>query len=445
MKPITEKEIKNQLNEIDFLIKNLEAKKAKKILVDICKSEIPRHLVVDISQFARRLNMPSIILKNLHPIIHSELPDIQPTDMEIALYSVGLYLNGAFQEAEKKLITVVNNNNNNNNCEPQIYFIMALCYMKQWKYKKAIGPLFQFQKQISKTSYEFLLSELNISACYQALGQSDLSLKHLEIVLKQNSYLNLKSSAHEIYAQILFSKNEYSKALLILETNIDKNSFFYKKWFYLIHLYLNYNHHSVQQLTDFQSEAKSAGQFEIVRDIDFHIFLKKKDYDSLQLLKKTSHFSSFQYRINQVLPKSISKKMFLMLKTNPINSVNQNQNNSDWVINYHSGNITFKNTEMLCLKGLVKKIFLLLLSESYSSFQIGEIFSHLYPNEYFNYHSSPKRVLQIVFRLQEKLNSMPEKIITLELKKHKIKLVFNENIFINYQHPKQKNNFTLNL
>lgn len=381
--------ILDRCREIDRMIKDAQWSQANQQFQFFENKKWPRKYLVELCHLARRLNKPLQILLWMHPIVRSEKILADPaTAQEIALYTIGLTRIGAFREAEVLLKSSPEKT-------ADTYLAHYQLNSHQWKYAETVRPLKNYMKQIERGSYAFKIAELNLLAA--------MVVKEDWIVVDdlQGRLLSLEYSAHlpllranvlETYAQSLIYRERYSEAREILEqaSEILKNSsswyeLFIAKW----KLFLNLRENKkidLEAAADLREKAHKSSNFETLRELDFHQSLVTGDQELFLKVYHGTRFASYKKRMKSLFKQSVSTRQ----KTGILLGPND--------VNHKPG--SFQGNE---ISGQCLKMLKILFTDHYRPLQIGELFRDLYPDEYFNPHSSAPRLYQVYRRLKDEL------------------------------------------
>ncbi len=470
----TDPNLDNLFTAVDLAIKNSDFSQARIIIKKINIAKLPRNKLIDYCQVCRRLGLPARILKCLQSVIRNPL--ISASEMEQALYAVGLYLSGAYKEAEQIFEELLKNTQSVNN---EIYFLSALCQMRQWKYQSALTLLSRYQKKLKPDEYSYVVCKLNIAACLQALGRSELALKELSVPLQCRNFELLNLHAQELHAQILFSQGRYEISIeqikqILLKTNQSHFILNCTKWQLLsqIHILLhkcncqNNRNGSVWELNlqelmnenvdlfdgvlQFKKACVEADLMEHIRDFDFHLAFAIKDQRAICQLWQLTHSASYKNRIvnrSMVVFRSSVKKL-QTISFGPIYSLQEHRTENSAARKVESEVVTFQiqkgvflfnGEQKLKLSGMLLKIFKVLISDAYRGFQIGEIFKLIYPGEYYDVNTSPKRVMSIVSRLNQRLSIL--KSVQIVRRNNRLQISSSLNLTLDFTRMKSHSEF----
>ncbi len=404
--------MKSLYNEFDQMIKRGESSQVFNLCKSINSSEIPRNLLVEFAEIARRIGQPQLMIRWLRPIVRSEKPAHPPVSiMELTTYTQGLIRLGGFNEAQRMIETILKHEGEKTfeQFRGGIYFMQASLFVMQWKYKKAI-PFFKKHRTLkSVEGYQKVVSTLNLIAAYSAIGdfkKSIFEINRLEPKLIKNNatgqFTLILGNLNEVKSQVMFLLKNYSEALLCLDKanqllkRADKRSLLYvAKWKTLIELAVSDSDNKIiylNQLREIQLQSKLISDYETVREIDFQYALFTKNIDMFLKVYWGSRQETYRKRILKIFtdelnlnPKEFIQKSFNypLFKQEEISRiVTKNFPTVDLLSNVRSK--------------LVRKLFALLTREFYRPLRLIELFDELYPDEYFNPKSTPEKIHKLI-------------------------------------------------
>ncbi|MBC7464870.1 MAG: hypothetical protein H7256_02670 [Bdellovibrio sp.] len=391
----------DQLTKWDEWIRTGHASKVRTLSRQLNHKKIPRPLLVDYAQIARRVGAPDLILLWLGPIVRSEKKmSWAATDQEKAIYGLGLFRLGAFHEAETILSEI------NPEIEPQVYFYRASLNMNQWNYAKAIPDLKKYIANKKVAPYQRLVGHLNLCASLVSNIKKDpkqieYQIHKLMSQLDQADFPLLKGNLLEIRSQWLYEKGELKNALADLDKasqilrKADEQSLIYiDKWKLIIQLKDQKNSKNlVSQFDDLKKRAIDAKNWETVRDCDLQKALTLKDSNLILKVYWGSKFSAYKKRVRHLYPSLVVDNTF------------------SWKNSDRKDLPSFNLIESAPTKTL-RKLFFILLSEMYQPLRSTEIIDSLYPNEYYHPATSPARLHRLIARARKWLqeNQIPVQI-----------------------------------
>lgn len=394
------------LKQWDSLIRGGQARLVREHCKRINHKQIPRQVLVEYCQIARRVGAPDLIVRWLQPAVRVKK---DATESEKALYALGLFRLGAFREAEQLLSEC------RAETEPQIFFYRASLYINQWNYHQAIPELRKYIRNPKVTEYSKLVGRLNL--CASLVGNQDFNKAELEIekLLKKvgsQEYSLLRGNLLEIRSQLFVEKEKFDQALKDLTDagsllkNADERSMVYvDKWKAIIHLKKCPPPKTNFQIFDsIRERALHIQDWETIREIDLSWSLAAHDHDLFLRVYWGSRFNHYKDRV---------KKLF-----------NDNRNIKDQFIWKNSPEeqteMAFDLVEMAPTK-LLKRLFFILTRDFYRPFRSTELIDYIYENEFYNPISSPVKLHRLLLRARVWLREMGLPII-IEVKRNSFRL-----------------------
>lgn len=399
--------------KINSLIQSGQYNQARAIIKCIAFEKLNREDKVRLSDFARRLNSPKLILRLLGPIIRplvKNSPHSPPTELELGLYATALSRIGAFQEATSMMGQLETFK------VAQVMFFAAQIQMLQWNYKDAVILLNQYTKRDDIGLYERLVGLVNYAACNLWLQQWQIcrdSFLQIELILKNLAsakYAMLEANSLQLKAEMCILNNEFHNGRAFLKQSqqliINSNShylFHNKAWLGISH-FLEDPHNSKNQenLKNLEYEAQLNKEWETYREIQFFEALAtKNDQYFLQIYYGSPH-KGFREIIQKIYqPTNLQRPEPLIWQLGDKNIFNK-------VVE-----IDLYNNESFQHQKMLFKLYKSLTEDFYRPVPLGTVFHQIFPDEYFNPYSSPLRVYRLVARLRKlfKSNSIPISIM----------------------------------
>lgn len=428
---------KQQLGLIDLLIREGQGRRARHELLKLNFSDLHRHHLATTANLFRRVGLNSLGLKILNPIIRppssQKIP--QPTQAELTEYGALLINLGVFHEGLSVLNSV------DTNQSPSALLFKAFGLFNQWNYEDARPLLEAYIKNPTLNEYQRQIGVLNLMAVFVETWNFKLfddGFKNLSDYLLKNDYKLLLGNLYEIKAQRDFFDGNLNEA----KKSLDKSAqfltevealtlFLIKKWAYIFNL-------SDQTVTDEKtysklcSEAILEGFSEGVRDLDFYRFTKAANPSALNSLYWGTPFAAYRKKILRYNKQTsfISERILWQPGKNHSLSCAEKNLNPSLIIN------PIQDSE-LQKSPLLMKLFYILSQDFYRKPKAPEIYSLLFPENYYNPISSPETIKQLVLRLRRLLvkNKWPVQI-TLKNGKYAIESVGNK---------QSKSNFAIEL
>ena len=374
-----------QLTDWDEWIKQGQAQKVRVLCRKLNHRKIPRLLLVDYAQIARRIGAAELILLWLSPIVRSEKILAKPaTDSEKAIYGLALLRLGAFREARQVLAGI------DPKKDPQVYFYRASLNINQWNYAKAIPDLKRYVQQKEVPLYSRLVGRLNLCASLVSnknTAQAEKQIKILMQILEKNKIQLLMGNLLEIRSQLRYEQNDPTSALadlkqaaIILQKADERSRIYIEKWRLINEMKESSDPSKyVSSFAELKIKASLIKDWETCRDCDLQQARLLKNKELMLRVFWGSQFLGYKKRILTLF------------------------NDLDPGINYIWRNETVAADAPFNLvadapTAILRKFFYILTREMYQPLRVTEIVDQLYPNEYYNPVSSPAKLHRLIAR-----------------------------------------------
>lgn len=377
--------LKEALDRIDLLIREGRMGDAHRNFDRIPMKALNRLVLSRYANLARRLMKPQLAVRALHPIIRGDYAMSEaPTDVEKAEYGVALLRLGAIPEALELLNEVSPDK------VPMVYLYRAFCHFNRWNYQAGLQSLEFDLSKLPVDEYQKQTIRVNRAAAKLWLADLDgleAELQDLQEVLGRNNQRRLQSNVFEMLAQNYIQTENWKKAHSALQKShslIDSghqmDTLFIRKWQTISQVLQSRDSSLLEPLRE---EALLAGHWETVRDIDRYHLQIQPDQKRFEFLYFGTPHHSFRHRLEHQWRGQfdIPEYTEINVSANSKGVWNPFEPESDW------GSLSHR----LCL---------VLLQDLYQPRRVGEIFSMLFQDEYFNPESSVNRVHQAMHRLR---------------------------------------------
>jgi len=372
----------------EALIRAGQVPDAIRVLKQINTNQVEREWRLPLANLCRRVRLLEMGLRLLKPIVRSEAKlDLPASHNELAEYALLLERFGSTAEALKLLEGI------DFSRAPEAYFSLASCMVAQWQYEDAITPLVNFVTQ-TESDYSRLIGRVNLAAALLFARRTDEALDTIQECLAQaneHKAFRLMANVLELRAQAFIRQSEFAQARADLEQaaailfgSTTRDQLYIRKWQSVL---LGYEQNDVRPLQSFKREAALANDFETVRDADFHILKNKFEPGLFNHLYFGTPWEAYRAYLRRELGRKPE-------------SANYIWGDSPRVLNLATGE---SNGEPLGLKPgkTTHRLLDLLSRDFYSPLRVGGVFAHLWPQEYFDIHSSPGRVRQAIARARK--------------------------------------------
>lgn len=381
------------LQRIDLIEKNIKAgkhKEAIKSLSELNRKKVPREFAATLAHFAFRVSTPLLALKILHPYIHNEyLRQDPPSSQEKMAYATGLFALGAVREANQILQDI------NSQAEPEVLFHQGIAGVYEWDYETTVSKLRAFIKATNVSEYRKLVGKVNLLAAYIYLLRWDEAEPLLEEIIgicNQEQHVLLLGNCYELKAQFYFFQKKYDKSLEYANKSFeilkDQNGLYYlfsKKWQILASYFLSPNLNALNELVLLKEKAREVRHWNTLRECDLFLAIARKDDQLAQKVMVGTPADSYRHRVRFLFSGNLKIP-----------------NKYYWYLGEIPGancEITFDPYEKLFKRVQLLSVYDALTRDFYKPSSIGDLFEILYPDEKFNYNTSPIRVLKALRRL----------------------------------------------
>lgn len=381
--------LKDQLDMIDGFIRAGRMNEAHRALEKVTLKAVPRSLTAKYANLARRLMKPNLAVRILHPVIRGDFAHARPPDdHQKAEYGVALLRLGAIPEALSLLEDV------SPDVVPMVHLYRAFCHFNRWNYQAGLQALEVDLRTLAVDDYQKNTIRVNRAAARLWLADLDgleFELRDLEEVLARNGQRRLQSNVCEMLAQNYIQIGQWelaekslARSLRLIDSGHRLDTLFIRKWQVIAEVLKS---RDVAPLKELHEEALVAGHWETVRDVDYYRLQVSPDQRMFEYLYFGTPHHSYRHRLEHQWRGQFSIAEFAEVTRTPrpTRQWNPFEPDQDW------GSLSHRLT-------------LVLLQDLYQPRRVGEIFSKLFPEEYFNPDSSVNRVHQAARRMREFLN-----------------------------------------
>lgn len=382
--------------QVDTMIRQSKVAAARALLVQIIPREIPRSMVALMARLTRRTRMNYLTLRILKPIIQAEALFSTPaTEEELALYAGALIRVGGRKQG-LKILAELNSDKN-----PEIFLFQMDAYFSEWNYLKAIPLLKKYLKSPLINNYQKLIGQLNLAAAYVfegRLGPALDLLVNIRADCKFKGYHLLYANSLELSAQISLAQKKFQQAHCELElaSTILGNEkgiyqFFLKKWIAIGNFMENpLDPNGIKNFDALRFEAQEMQDWEGVRQIDFYQALITDDSQLYLRWMASTPYKNYRKILRQKFKNPPALPLEFRIRRGGL--IDEN------VPSLNITSACFANSQ-LRTGGLVHRLLILLSHDFYRPLPLGEVFSRLYEDEYFDSETSPDRVRSVAKRL----------------------------------------------
>lgn len=397
----------SQIETWNERIRQGQGQQVARELRHIPREEIPLEQLAKIANLTSRINQPSIGLRLLYPRLRAE------SNLKVGMaldafteYAGCLIEVGALSEARQVLRDLRGRT-------PRSKFYSALLLFKEWNYEAAIPLLeeyLQHLQQVTPGDYHQLVVRVNLASSYVNTQQWEKGLAflaELKTELKTKGHWLLLGNCYEIESQIYYAQKDHAQALLALtesERHLGQSKnmgwVYCKKWQFLNRIYQDKRggQFDARKLVDEYESVKALaygmGSWESLRELDLHWALLTGHSQLLNHVYFGSPSPQYREKIHRLI-RDEARELEVA-------------GGYDWVPLQEPG----ETPQLIDFKGLIgefnekgrsfllKKLLLILFSDFYAPFRIGQLFSTLFEGEFYDLETSPDRVFQLIRRLR---------------------------------------------
>ncbi|MGE3683478.1 MAG: hypothetical protein AB7G93_17280 [Bdellovibrionales bacterium] len=373
------------IQECDAAIRAGDDKAALLRLGTVNGRLVPRRFRVSLANLCRRAGLIRLGLKVLTPVVRpgNRIP-VQPTAAEKAEYALLLQRTGAVREAVEILRSIAPLS------LPDTLIYQALCHFNRWNYEAAI-PLLQEFLGYPLDAYKRLIGAVNLIAALiitEEFEQGAALLDETQAELKKRGLTRLLGNCHELRAQIHIAHHnlslagqELDEASRLVRRAGGLDLLFVDKWRSIVEAFAAEN---PAPITTFKARALQFGDWECVREATLFELMFIRDQERIEHLYVGTPFDMYRRRIVRSLDlREIPTQYLLGTPGSPC-------------LDLSTGRI---NDQLRLAPGKkVHQLIAALLADFYRPRSLGELFSELFPDEYFSIFSSPNRMHQLFSR-----------------------------------------------
>ncbi len=429
-------------DQFESAIRLGEVSSVRNEIEKIKSTDIPRHLVFIFGDIARRVRSENWGLRLLRPIVRAEknlVLSAAISESELCIYAGLLIKASALQEAQVILLQLKPTVN-------ALTFLSQICIM-QWNYDESSKYLKKIIAHKETNLYQKATAQINLAAALVMLEKFTQAQKLLSEIIKiceQEKWQLLYGNALEISAQLAVIQGNWDlsrQLLLEAESRAGQHNhylIFIEKWRALSHLFQapissEQAEVAVKKIEALREKAKILRTWETVRDFDYHTALHLKDKNVLFNVYFGTPHLAYKKRIEKSLKQfqiKIPDEYFRKFSPEPSNRV------LDLARGTEESRASF---QPLKPGQMLHRLLNILALDFYKPIGIGELFSKLFPGEYFHPDVSHDRVSQAVKLLRKWFS---ENEIPLDIKVEDSRYSLSENG--PYTFKILKNNYSLN-
>lgn len=350
-------------------------------------AQLPREYRKPLAHLCRRAGQVTNGLRILYPIIRSEETlRRKPTDEEICEYSALISRNGSIDEG-LELLTQVNTAQ-----VPQALLYQAFGNISKWEYSAAADFLKKYIAQVDQ-EYQQLIAKVNLASCFIAIENYEFAVEYLQYTIQLakklkatrliGNCLELRAQAYLFLGKYNLAKDDLNEALKIFEENKVFDQLFTIKWKSILE---GVESQSIEPILRFRIEATTRKSYESVRESDLFCLKIQFDQKLFDHLVVGSNFPSYRKRVLNLLKREPNKNYFF-------------GGSSQRFLDLTTGKVS--GGRFLNPGKKIHQTLAALCNDFYSPSNLGILHSTLYPGEYYNIHTSPAKIHQVIKRTRQ--------------------------------------------
>lgn len=369
---------------------------ATNYLEEIPLNKVPRSQMAKTAKIFRRIGMVEPALHILHPIVRAKNKLNTPaTSRELIEYALCLQHVGAIDEACEILEAVSLKKS------PEALLYKTVFRFAEWDYRRGIHHLIRLINLCPRDSYLNRLAQLNLATAFVAedkYEEAATMLTELQEATSLKGEYMIFCNSLEVSAQVaIFTQNftaaesYLSEAAAILESARALDPLWVTKWRSILHAY---SKQDVTALAPARHKATAQQQWETLRELDL-VSCKISHNESLILkLFFGTAFPGFRRRLNKEFGEMPVDTAYVQ---------------KDGVYTTKKFNDPIRlNKDLkgdLAPSTTAHRMLVTLLADTYRGLRVGQLFSRMFPGEYYHPDKSPERVQAAARQLYKTMKS----------------------------------------
>ncbi len=401
--------MKEPIEKINTFIVAGKLSEARKLLVRSGKAGLYSNDRLGFAKLARRLDLPMLALRILHPIVSlaSQRKNCPPATL--VEYGASLSLVGAYREAERFFDAVEIED------VKEVLLLRGFNYFAQWSYAEAIPILEKYAALPILTPYEKIIADTNLAIAwvYEKRAEAGDFVDSLIERARSGNYLRIWGNLLLQKAQWEIRNQNWSKAFQTLAVanrqTKDIHSIDYlliQKWivFATLSAYPERADVTLQEMEKIRDLAVRAEDWETLRSCDYQEAVVRRN----MVLAERFYFGTPHRTLRERFLKDLGLPLLIKKETLFHPPTLYSENNivcSVLVDGIENSALAFGH--------LSHRALLALSSDFYRPRKIAELHSELFPDAVFNPLSSPQRIRKILERMRRELK---EKGVPLQIR-----------------------------
>lgn len=404
--------MKSHLLEIDKSIRHGDRDLAATLLAKISTKNLTNREREEYCGLALRLGKADTVLR----LLGGELIRSYQTRQEFpsvlkACYAQALTQVGAVQQASRIFQELLKEGT----AVPRLHLYAAVNLFAQWKYEDAAGLLKIGLAQVTN-DYECLVLKLNLISALLVIDQKSEArslIEELQNLLNPAQHKLLYWNLQELCAQEHLYSGRFEEARELLEKLAndpslpsDRYKLFIEKWSLMRRILVRDPAIQIKAINDFRNRAQELEHWESFRESFLLEALLTGQLEHLTQVELGTPWTPYRTRA-QSLFSSLHGKLQASRPENWLQwDKKQNGFSSPVVVDTRSG--TSSDGKLQLKPGsLPHRLLLTLTQDLFRPASVGNLFSELWPDEFYDPVHSPDRIYQLIARLRKALRATP--------------------------------------
>lgn len=393
------KSLSEHASQIEALVRAGQQKEAARAIAKIDLAKVPRARALRLANLARRAGLPNLSARLLNPYVRPrKLLLADGSGAERAEYAAALQRLGSFREAQTILEGVSPSE------EPSVLLFRSFCHFAQWDYDAALPLLRELSLGAQPGSYQRRVAQVNLAAALIYVGAQEEAAETLAEIRSETEAKReglLLANALELSSQLAISGGRFSEARSFLSrasalvtASGSTDRLFIEKWAAIANAV---EFGEMDALRKVEETARARGHFETLREADFFLIAlgQVEDRTRLSFLYFGTPYESYRRRIQRKIDVSGLPSRF---ERGPSNG-----SGAEALDLLDARGDLAAREEELAPGNLPHAALCFLLRDFYRRARVGEVFSALYPNDFYHPDAAPARVYQAITRLRRSL------------------------------------------
>lgn len=393
---------RTEILDIENLIRRGRHAHALHALQALRRKKLHRNDLAPVANLARRLNLPAMALRLLHPLVRPlGRKRREATPLEVTEYAAALIRAGARREAESLLLTVAPS------AAPVVSLYLAFASIAEWNYRRATPQLRTFLESSDLSVYDRAVGQTNLVCALVYEGHYDEARSRLEQTLalsRQHGFLLLQANLLDYGAQCELANRHWqnaraflSEARRLLMEDHGLNRLFVEKWQAVLQLEQATDPQLKQEaMRAIRGKAHHLSHWETVRDCDFHLARALRSFELFSRLYAGTPYPHYRRRLRETaLGLGLSDLERISVFEERLGSAQR----EPFVANLITAELT--GASPLKPGQTLHRTLRALASDAYRPYSLMELHANIFPEERFSFSSSIPKVHQALKRLRK--------------------------------------------